>query len=183
MATPRDGTQIAIEMLGKGFTQAECVRVLGVTASAISQVATNHADKIAALQAESSEASQLADSKLDKLEMMLVDKLEKMIPLEGDAMKVTKMFATINAAKRRSKGEGQSTTVNHNTVVQLELPAHLVERQVQYQTNAQNEVIQVEGRDIITASSKAVRNMALPPVEQEKEDAESQLLQAARSRS
>ena len=76
-------------------------------------------------------------------------------------MKLLKIFQTLNAAKRRSEGEGKpntTTTIHAEKVVQLNLPARMLKHQAQptFETNTNNEVIRVGSTDMATATNTQV---------------------------
>jgi ribosomal 50S subunit-recycling heat shock protein len=104
----------------------------------------------------------LSDS-LDAIEEMVLTKIKATIPLETDLMKLTKVLHVVNSAKRRSKGEGMpaagNVTINNQQVVSLQLPKHL-RKQVEYTTNPQNEVVEINGKCLSIASNKQVERLA-----------------------
>ena len=153
-------TRMIVDLLGKGYAVSDVARILEVTPSAVSQVATAHAIEIDNISADYRMAAVAQDMALDEIEGMLVEKLKALAAIETDSTKVLKMFQTINISKRRSRGEGSaqpvhSTNITQN-VVHLTLPAHVANKAVEYIVNPNNEVVQVAGRNIITATNKQV---------------------------
>lgn len=153
-------TQIVIELLGKGTSQAEVARLTGNTPSAISQVALKYPTQIAAKGADASLASGGHSAKLDRIEELCSNKLESLLVMETDIMKVTKVLQTVNASVRRDQGEvGGSAQHTNQTLVQLNVPSHLA-RKVEVITNTNNDVVAVDGRDLTPATIKDVNNLA-----------------------
>ncbi len=150
-------------MLSKNIPQAEVARILNCTPSAVSQVAATYATKIAEASTLSTTSTEVMEDSMDRIENKLLEKIENTLPLETDLMKLTKMFQVVNGAKRRSKGEGHvgagNVTVDNRKVVQLNLPAHM-QRQVEYTTNNQNQVVEINGRNLSIASTKSIEKMA-----------------------
>jgi predicted transcriptional regulator len=153
-------TDMIVDLLGKGYNTSAIARILEITPSAVSQVATTHEAEIAEISADFRMAAVAQDNAMDDIEGILIAKLTALAALETDSNKVLNMFKTINTAKRRSRGEGAvpgmgNVTITQNTV-QLHLPAHTAAKAVEYVVNPQNEVVQVEGRNIVTAGNKQV---------------------------
>lgn len=152
------GTKVAVELLGKGMTQSEVAAVLGVSDSAISQVASNYREQIDELRDDANLGKAGSSALLDKMERTILEKLELAVPMENDVMKLAKMFQVINGAVRRDKGEvgGAAQT---KTVVNLNLP-HFMQKNVAYQLNAEKQVVEVNGRNLVTANQEKVRELA-----------------------
>lgn len=149
-------------MLSKNISQVEVARIVGCTASAVSQVATKYASQIQNSCALATASGDVMEDAMDRIESQLLEKIERTLPLETDLMKITRMFQVVNGAKRRSKGEGLNGgnfTIDNRKVVQLNLPAHMM-KQVQYTTNEQNQVVEINGRNLSIASTKAIEVMA-----------------------
>lgn len=166
------GTKIVVELLASGMPTGEVAETVGCTSSAVSQVADAYSEAIAQRALEmkhtanspvGSEGSISADidSRLDSLEHTILEKIEKTLPLETNLMKLSKVFQTINGAKRRSRNEGlpQGAVVNNTQVVALTLPEH-ISRSPKYKTNSQGQIIEVDGTVLETASESFVNKLA-----------------------
>lgn len=157
-------TELVVELLTKGITATEVARITGNTASAISQVKTTYADKILAGKAEAELAQGAHGARLDKLESLAASKLESVLDLETDSMKIARIFQTLNSAVRRDAGEaggsgGNTITNTTQTVVQLDVPAHL-RAPIVVTTNSSNDVVAVAGRDLTPASMRSINALA-----------------------
>lgn len=154
-------TNIVIELLAKGTSQAEVAELTGNTASAISQVASRYQQQIAEKTADATLAGGSHSQKLDTLESLITSKLTGMIALETDTMKVAKMFQLVNSALRRDAGEraGSAGGNTQQTVVQLNLPQQSM-KEITVMTNSRNDVVAVDGRDLTPASITSVNSMA-----------------------
>lgn len=157
----KKGTDIAIDLLGKGIDEADCAHILGANVADIQAIALQYKDKIAEMLVVKEEVHATLDAKMDAIENTLVDKIKNAIQFESDPMKLVKTFQIMNGAKRRSQGEGQPGTnisITDNRVVALNLPNSTVNPQ--FKTNANNEVVEVDGKHLVSATSKQVLEMA-----------------------
>lgn len=156
-------TELVVELLSKNISQVEVARITGNTESAISQVATTYREQIQVGRKDQVLAAGVHGSRLDKLEALAADKLESCLDLETDTMKIANIFKTLNSAIRRDAGEsggsGGNTTTNTQNVVQLTVPQHL-RATVAVQTNSQNDVVAVAGRDLTPASMRDINTLA-----------------------
>lgn len=144
----------AITLLAQGVPTSQVAAALGCDDSYISQLKAD--PEVQRQIAEGGAKTTLQDVKFDdtleRAEMMALEKIEKNLPFAtlGQAMAA---FRTLNGARRRKDGipvagEG-SVTVNVN----LTLPASAMPR---YVTNAQSEIIEVDGKTMISATPKTI---------------------------
>jgi predicted transcriptional regulator len=135
-----------VAALRNGFDQAQIAGAMGVTDSAISQFISEHG--LAAVAAQNSQFKE-HDNKLNALEESVLDKLAKVMNTAIlDPIRLAAVYKTLNGAKRRSLAEGQTIqNINNVRLVSLNLPRHV---EVKVGLNANNEVIEVEGRAINT---------------------------------
>jgi transcriptional regulator with XRE-family HTH domain len=163
--TPKE---YAIELLAKGIPTSQVAAALGVDDSYISQLRADEDVQamIAAKQAAHSEADCKFDETLERAEMLALEKIEKNMQFAtlGQALAA---FRILNGARKRTDpivhpDSPVSVTVN------LTLPATALP---QYITNSKSEIIEVEGKTMISASpktldqilaAKAVGRTALP---------------------
>lgn len=151
-------TDSIVDLLGKGYTPSTIARMLECSTSLVSQVQKENADRIEQIASDARMVAVLQDDMMDDIEATLLMKLQALAAIETDSTKVLKMFQTINTAKRRSRGEGQLTQIQNNVtnnIAQLQLPATLGNR-VQFVTSSRNEVIEIEGRSIVSASNTQI---------------------------
>lgn len=145
-----------LELLGAGLGPAVVASTLGITESRISQLLAQEAfaTKVIAARLARVKGTVDRDNKWDKIEDALLEKLENIIVFIADPMKIIRMLQVVNAAKRRGAGamEGQGAA-SAGTIVQITGPARVL---MQFITNGNNEVIDVNGRSLVPMQSKAV---------------------------
>jgi transcriptional regulator with XRE-family HTH domain len=148
MASTRD--QI-ISNSAKGLSQVQIARMLGVDESYVSQVVNSDDGKqeIEALAAGISEENAKFDSDLDSAEQVALERIKSRIGLANFQQSLA-AFKILNAANRRrdTAPAARQTVGEIHTVV---LPQVAV---TQYIMNTQSEIIEVEGRTMISASAK-----------------------------
>lgn len=141
--------------LRNGFNDSQIAQALGVTQSAISQAIDAHGLRELA-NANSKFIEH--DEKLNDLESTVLTKLEKSIQHAIlDPLKLTAIYKTLNGAKRRSLAEGQNLGNNNVQLVNINLPRHV---QVKVGLNSRNEVVEVEGRPLLTLPAGKLVSMA-----------------------
>lgn len=142
-----------IAALKSGFEISQIAAGLGVTASAVSQLI--EAENLQGIAAQNSKFAEL-DNQYNSLEEKVIKQLDRSLNIVAtEPTKLANILRILNGAKRRSLSEGQ-TIVNHNDVrfVQLNLPARAIPKVVK---NANNEIIEVEGRVLSTMPSNLVQ--------------------------
>lgn len=149
--------EIVIAALQRGFTVAEIADASGVTDSAVVQFISEH--KLEAMATGGDKRYQSIDEKYLKIESQLLDKLEKQLNFAVlEPTKIGLLLRTINGAKRRSLSEGQATVNNTNVrLVNIKLPEHV---RVKAVLSPQNEVIEIDGREIATLDVAKIDKMA-----------------------
>lgn len=146
------------ELLGSGLSNEVVASSLGVSASYISQLMSkeNFYNDVVELRTKSLAAHTVRDRNIDGIEDLLLDKLHEVIN-NGMVYKpndLLRCFQVINAAKRRGAPAQESAVIN-NTVVSLRLPEATT---LAFKTNRENEVIEVEGKTLVTMPSSALLN-------------------------
>jgi len=148
--TPKE---YAIELLAKGIPTSQVAAALGCDDSYISQLKADPEVQvaIASKQAAHTEADCEFDETLERAEMMALEKIEKNMQFAtlGQALAA---FRVLNGARKRSDpihqpDGGTSITVN------LTLPATALP---QYITNSRSEIVEVEGKTMISATPKTL---------------------------
>lgn len=143
----------AINLLAQGIPTSQVAAAVGVSDSYISQLKAD--EEVQRQIAEKQAAHSIADSNFDntlaRAEELALEKIEKNLPFAnmGQALAA---FRILNGARRRKddlvqKDSTVSVTVN------LTLPANNIPR---YITNQANEIIEVEGKTMISASAKTL---------------------------
>ena len=101
------------------------------------------------------------DDRIDSLHDEVLTRMEDVVPyLEKPAM-VLKAFQLINGAKleRDKRNLEQGTGGNAGKVVNIILPSHLMVHAVQHEVNANNEVVIVDSKPMVTMNSKEVTKL------------------------
>lgn len=144
----------AITLLAQGISTSQVAAALGCDDSYISQLKAD--PEVQQQIAERSAASTIADVKFDDMleraESLALEKIEKNLPFAtlGQAMAA---FRTLNSARRRKDGIASTGDGGLTVNVNLTLPANAMPR---YVTNAQSEIVEVEGRTMISATPKTI---------------------------
>lgn len=144
----------AIALLAQGLSTSQVAAACGVSDSYISQLRDDPAvaETLAAAGAELTLADMAFDSRLEKAEATALERIEKSLGFAnmGQALAA---FRILNGARKRQDGAapGVSTSVTVN--VNLTLPAAATAR---YVTSAQNEIIEVEGKTMLSATAKSL---------------------------
>jgi len=156
-----------VDFLSKGYTDEDCYHIMpALTPEDLSSIKEQNASTILRGMRDYYLVTRMNDEAIDRIEALALEKLEGAMVLEGDPMKLLKIFQAVNAAKRRSKGEGvtastvvNTTTINNSNVVSLEMPARLLKESTDsgdFETNTSNEVIRVGNTHMVTASNVEV---------------------------
>jgi len=148
--TPKD---TAIQLLAKGISTSQVAAAIGVDDSYISQLKSDPDVQalIAAAQTAATADDIKFDEMLDRAELLALQKIEKNMQFAtlGQALAA---FRALNTARRRQ--DGPVVTENNTTVfVNLTLPAGSLP---QYVKNANSEIIEVEGKTMLTTTPKSL---------------------------
>ena len=143
----------AINLLAQGIPTSQVAAAVGVSDSYISQLKADEEvqRQIAEKQAAHSIADSNFDSTLERAEALALEKIEKSLPFAnmGQALAA---FRILNSARRR-KDEFVQKDAAVSVTVNLTLPANNIPR---YITNQANEIIEVEGKTMLSASVKTL---------------------------
>lgn len=144
---------MAFELLGKGLSQVEVARTMCVSTGLISQYMAEEEFK-AGVQANlniRSLAKTLRDDKIDSLEDKALAKLGDVIDWVVKPMEILQIARTLNGMVRRGMGQASTGVGEENATVILELPKFASGNiQVNLQYNTNNEVVEVDGRELRT---------------------------------
>lgn len=134
-----------VTALRQGFSESQIAQGLGVTQSAVSQFISTHG-LLEEVRAKS--RFMQIDEDLNSAEELILAKLKKsmqfavMNPLQwGQLLKI------VNGAKRRSLDEGRPLVQDGVRLVNIRLPERM---RIEVAKNANNEVIEVQGRVLET---------------------------------
>ena len=146
-----------IALLSQGISAAQVAAAVGVSESYISQLRSDPeiSDLITTSGTAKLEAAALFDSSLERAELMALEKIEKNLPFAnmGQAMAA---FRILNSARKRSDAFATPADQSTNITVNLTLPASAAAR---YVVNTSNEIVEVEGQTMITATAKSLDNL------------------------
>lgn len=139
-----------MELLGAGVSQEATASALGVSASYISQLMADEqfSKGVAELRFKQLQAHTVRDNRYDELEDKLLTRMEQSLPMMIKPNEILRAMQVVNAAKRRGSHAVELPTGQHQQVV-LNMPVKLVQK---FTTNINNQVIAVEGQDLITVS-------------------------------
>jgi len=143
-----------ISLLAQGIPAAQVAAAAGVTESYVSQVRNDPelAALISAAATGKIEAGAQFDTTLERAELMALEKIEKNLPFAnmGQAMAA---FRILNSARKRSDAFAAPQDTSTNITVNLTLPAAAAAK---YVVNQSNEIVEVEGQTMITATAKSI---------------------------
>lgn len=143
-----------IALLSQGISAAQVAAAAGVSESYISQlradpelsalISTQAVDKI--------EKNTAFDNTLERAELLALEKIEKNLPFAnmGQAMAA---FRILNSARKRTDAFGAAQDQSTSITVNLTLPAAAAAK---YVVNTSNEIVEVEGQTMITATAKSL---------------------------
>jgi transcriptional regulator with XRE-family HTH domain len=143
-----------ISLLSQGISASQVAAAAGVSESYISQLRADPelATLISAQSTAKLETDTVFDNTLERAELMALEKIEKNLPFAnmGQAMAA---FRILNGARKRSDAFAQQSDQSTNITVNLTLPAAAAAR---YVVNTSNEIVEVEGQTMITATAKSL---------------------------
>jgi transcriptional regulator with XRE-family HTH domain len=140
--------QQVLEKLSRGWTQTQIAKSLGVDDSYVSQIANDpdNAEYVQVRAAESETKNQRFDDELDAGEEAFLHNI-KMRSVGANLQQSLSAFKILNSAKRR-RDTAPHAEKAPATVVNITLPAIGA---VKYIQNAASEIVEVEGRTMISA--------------------------------
>lgn len=175
MSIPHHSTHAATaaKLLAAGSRNVDIAAELGLTPSAVTQLAATPAvaSQVAALKSSTAETDAALDNQYDRIEQKLLNQLERTVPLLMRPREIADVLTKINGAKRRSGPlKANDAPV---TVLQLNLPVAIKNKFV---LNQLNQVVTAGSQDLVTIQSAGVAKLleqkathALPPTEDEDE--------------
>ena len=148
--TPKE---YAISLIAQGIPTSQVAAACGVDDSYISQLKADPEvqQRVAEARAEHVVADSQFDNTLERAEVLALEKIEKNLPFAnmGQALAA---FRILNGARRR-KDQFAQTEHNVSVTVALTLPQAAIPR---YITNTKNEIIEVEGQTMLSATPKTL---------------------------
>ena len=148
--SPKD---YAISLIAQGIPTSQVAAACGVDDSYISQLKADPEvqQRVAEARAEHAVTDAKFDDTLERAEALALEKIEKNLPFAnmGQALAA---FRILNGARRR-KDQFAQTEHNVSVTVALTLPQAAIPR---YITNTKNEIIEVEGQTMLSATPKTL---------------------------
>lgn len=143
----------AILLLSQGISTAQVAAACGVSEAYISQL---RADPEVREQIHEKRAADTLedikfDSSLEAAENMALEKIQRGLPFANMGQAIA-AFRILNAAKKRTGGTEQADT-NVGVTVNLTLPVAVTTK---YVMNNKNEIVEVEGKTMISATAKTL---------------------------
>jgi hypothetical protein len=140
----------AMQLLGSGLSPEIVGTTLGCASEYIHQLLAedDFRQRVTALRIEALTADTARDKNIDEIEDSLIAKLKENIDYLVSTKDILRAFVFVNAAKRRGVKATDGTVIN-NTVVNLMLPPAIIQK---FATNRLGEVIEVEGKSLVTVS-------------------------------
>jgi hypothetical protein len=143
----------AVSLIAQGIPTSQVAAACGVDDSYISQLKADPEvqQRVAEARAGHAVADSQFDNTLERAEALALEKIEKNLPFAnmGQALAA---FRILNGARRR-KDQFAQTEHNVSVTVALTLPQAAIPR---YITNTKNEIIEVEGQTMISATPKTL---------------------------
>jgi hypothetical protein len=144
-----------IALLKAGVAPSQIADSVGCDPSYVSQIKNDPeiAPEIAAARLENIEEDLAHDDLLEKAELKALKRIDQAIN-HANLGQALAAYKVLNAAKKRTDpAAGNANQPNVAVTVSLQLPATLMPH---YVKNANNEIIEVEGRTMVTATPKSL---------------------------
>ena len=144
--------QNALQLLGQGVSPSQAAAALGVSESQISQYLSDEdfAAELAAQRASATAEDLAYDEKLDRVEEEFLGRIEQKAAF-ANLQQSLQAFKILNVAKRRKDSRIAPTSTGGGTIVNITIPIAVIP---QYITNSKNEIVEVEGKTMVSASPK-----------------------------
>lgn len=148
MSTHDSISERALKLLGAGASQAQTAAALGVTESLISQMMAQDefSQAVSTLRFEAAQKHNERDATYDTLESKTLNQLEKYLPTVTKPMELTRILATLNAAKRRGSFAPEQI-IQQTQVVNLVLPTVAMP---QFVVGGNNQVVSAGDQNLVT---------------------------------
>lgn len=144
--------QAVVRYLAQGIPTEQIAAAVGCDASYISQLKADPdvQAQVVAHSAESTVRDANFDDAVEEAEELALERIKKSLPFANLGQSLA-AFRVLNSARRRKDGPAVSSAVTVN--VTLTLPASALPR---YVTNASNEIVEVEGRTLVSATPRSI---------------------------
>lgn len=160
MSIPHHSTHAAAltKLLTSGVTRSEAALALGITPSAVTQLAETPqvASALEEAQARIDQRATLIDEKYDTLEEKLLNQLDRTLPLLLRPLEISKVLQAVNGAKRRGSGH-RAQDSGPTRILSLNIPVAL---QAKFVMNSSNQVVEAGTQTLVTMPSANIPKMA-----------------------
>lgn len=145
--------------LARGIPPVQIARFLGVSESYVAQIAADPEikDQVRKAASEETEKIEKYDSAVDAAEDTALENIKRKLPL-ANLQQSLMAYKVLNAAKRRKDSRVINTGQIDAPLVQIILPSSAP--QVQYLTNNQSEIVEVEGKTMVAINPTKLRELA-----------------------
>lgn len=155
----------AIKLLGSGALQVETAKALGVTESQVSQwmAEKDFSEQVSELVKKNFADQCIIDENYNKVERKLSERLYQASEMMFDPDKILRTLKFVNEAKRKIAPQENPNGINGsgstiiNMPVTLILPAPVAK---EFIFNPQNEIVGIDGKEVMTISSKGIEDLA-----------------------
>ena len=148
----------ALKLLGTGtISAAQVAAALGVTESAVSQMLSEpeFAAKVSELRYEALQKHNDRDDKIDALEDEVLSKLKESLSLVYRPMELTRIFQTLNTAKRRGQASPDNS-IQHQKIVNLVMPVQIINK---FSKTPNNMVLTAGTQELLTMQSGSLLDL------------------------
>ena len=141
-------------MLGRGIPAIQVAAAVGCDDSYISQLLSSEeiSLQVQVLRAEHFSEFMEQDARVDTAESAALARVETLIPFITRPAEAVRVYAVLNAAKRRTADARQSGVAPAQTVV-LDMPEAA---RVRFTLTADRQVIEIEGRSMTTMPARSL---------------------------
>lgn len=146
-----------LELLAQGVSPVQAAAAVGVTESYVSQLLSDEdfAADVESRKVARTEQDLKYDQKIDAAEEVFLDNIERKASF-ANLQQSLHAFKVLNGAKRRKDSRVGAGSSGPAVVVNLVLPAQFIPQHV---INANNEIVEVDGRTMVSAAPKKLEEM------------------------
>jgi len=146
-----------LKLLCSGITQTQAAKAVGVNDSYVSQLCAepDFQAQIAEHIKKDHERAIKIDENYHDIELSLSNKLKELVPFMHEPDKILRTLKFVNESKKKTDASVPTTDQNKESAgpVKLALPVVVIQNFV---TNPNNEVVQVEDRNLVTLNSRSI---------------------------
>lgn len=141
-------------LLGTGLSNEVVASAVGCDPSYITQLMSDSqfSQEVVVMRAAALTANSKRDRKIDAVEDTLIAKFEEVLPMVYKPTDVLRAMSVVNNMKRRGVPANEALTIN-NRIVNLNMPVQIIQN---FTKNSNGEVIEVEGKTLVTMPSQTL---------------------------